>query len=54
MRASGYGGGVTFLPPTERTPGVANASSFRAMAASIAALAQSDPTSAAFLFRARY
>jgi hypothetical protein len=41
------------LPPLlERTLGVANASSFRAIAASIAALMRADPMSAAFLFRA--
>jgi hypothetical protein len=39
-------------PPIERTPGVANASSFRAIPASIAALKREGPPSAAFLFRA--
>ena len=43
--------GIKPSAPTVRcTPGVANASSLRVIAASIAALARGDPTSAAFLF----
>jgi hypothetical protein len=47
--ASGLCGGVKSSAPTVRyTPDVANASSLRVIAASIAALMRSDPTSAAF------
>src|SRR5437763_2473380 len=53
MRASGrYGDFASLPPPIGPTPGIANVSTFRAIAASIAAPMRSDPPSATFLFRA--
>ena len=53
--ASGLCGGTKSSAPTVRcTPDVANASSLRVIAASIAALMRSDPPSAAFSCSGRY